>query len=193
MNRLRGGINRAALACTGIPLATTGVVLGAADVVGPDRLPPWWPTFAPGSVWVDRGRLALWRDHGWSTPAVVTVLGIVLLLCLAWCALQVRRGRLHILTLGVAGVTLSGFALSDAVERRTRNLPGVTQARVHLLGRPDRLRLRVHVVLAPGASPSAVLSHFSARVLAEAREVAARRIDAEVLLRTRRHEFRRVH
>lgn len=193
MNRLRGGVNRVALACVGIPLTATGVVLGAAGVAGRDRLPSWWPVCAPGSVWLDRGRLALWRDHEWWTPVVVTALATVLLLCLGWCALQVHGGRLRLLPLGLDHVTLSGFALSDAVERRTRDLPGVVQARVRLLGRPDRLRLQVHVVLAPEASPSAVVSHFGARTLPEAREAARRRVDAEMRLRTRRHRIRRVH
>ncbi|MDX3763402.1 alkaline shock response membrane anchor protein AmaP [Streptomyces sp. AK02-04a] len=193
MNRLRGGLNRAALACVGIPLATAGTVLGADGVLGRGRLPSWWPVFASGSVWVDRGTLASWQDHNWWTPLAATALGVALLLCLYWCALQVRGGRVRILPFSRDDITLSGFALSDAVERRTRALPGVMRARVHLLGRPTRLRLRVHVVLAPGASPAAVLSHFSTRTLAEAREVTARRIDAEVRMQTRRHRSRRVH
>lgn len=192
MNRLRGGVNRLALACVGTLLAATGTVFTGAGILGRARIPFRWPPFADAAAWVNHGGPAQWRHADWSTPAAVTALGAALLLCLGWSAYQLRGNRVNVLPLVRDGVTLSGSALAETVERRTRSLPGVVQAQVYLLGTPDRLRLRVHVILAPGASPAEVLAHFSTRTLQEARSVTARRIDAEVHLRVRRHRPRRV-
>ncbi|MDN3026018.1 alkaline shock response membrane anchor protein AmaP [Streptomyces sp. S.PB5] len=193
MSRLRNGVNRAALVCAGVPLTVAGIWLSLTDALGRGRLPSWWPPFGSGRVWVDRGALARWRDHGWWTPTMVVALGVAAVLCLCWCALQARRGRVRAAPLGRAGVTLSGAALAQALAHQTRTVPGVAQARVLLIGRPGRLRVRVDVVLAAHASPAAVLSYFNTRTLAEAREVIApQRLDAELRLRTRRHRFRRV-
>ncbi|MFF0226942.1 alkaline shock response membrane anchor protein AmaP [Streptomyces sp. NPDC004629] len=193
MNRLRSGVNRAVLVCAGLPLAAAGITLGAPEVVGRDRMPSWWPMAASGTVWVDRGALARWREHGWWTPVVVTALAAALLLCLGWCVLQVRSGRVRALPLGGDGLTLDGAALTQAVARSTRSVPGVTQVRVRLLGRPGRLRVRMHLVLDPDASPAAVLSHISTHTLPEAREaVAPQHLNTEIRLHIRRHPHQRV-
>ncbi|WP_369228678.1 hypothetical protein AB5J52_49695 (plasmid) [Streptomyces sp. R39] len=193
MNRLRGGVNRALLACAGLPLTATGIALGFPGVVGRDQVPSWWPPAASGTVWADRDALARWRDHGWWATAVTAVLAAALLLCLGWCLHQARSGRVSSLPLGRAGLALDGAALAQAVARRTRTVPGVTQARVRLVGRTGRLRIRLRLVLAPDASPSAVLAHIGTHTLPEAREaIAPRRLDAEVRLRVRRRPRRRV-
>jgi hypothetical protein len=193
VSRLRNGINRTALACAGIALTAAGTALGAVDHFGRDRLPTWWPTLAPDTAWVDRDTLVRWRDQGWSTSVVVTVLGAAVLLCLAWCALQVRSERVRLLPLGHDGITLSGDALSGAIAQRTQSVPGVAQARVRLLGKPHRLRARVYVVLAADAAPAAVLQHFSTHTLAETREVVfPRHVAAEVRFQTRRGRPRRI-
>ncbi|MFE7975680.1 alkaline shock response membrane anchor protein AmaP [Streptomyces shenzhenensis] len=193
MNRLRSGVNRAVLVCAGLPLTAAGIALGFPEVVGRDRVPSWWPLAASGTVWVDRDALARWRDHDWWAPAVLAALAAALLLCLGWCLHQARGGRVSTLPLDRAGLTLDGAALAQAVARHTRTVPGVTQARVRLVGRSRRLRLRLHLVLAPDASPAAVLAHIGTHTLPEAREaIAPRRLDAEVRLRVRRRPRRRV-
>lgn len=193
MSRVRSGINRTALACAGIALTAGGTVLAAADLLGGDRLPHWWPVAAADTAWLDRDALVRWRDDGWSTAVAAAVLGAAVLLCLGWCSLQVRRERVHILPLGNEGITLSGSGLSSAIAQRTRSVPGVVQARVRLVGRPYRLRARVHVVLADDASPAEVLEHFTTHTLTEAREVILpRRIDADVRFQVRRHRPSRI-
>lgn len=193
MSRLRNGINRTALACAGIALTAAGTVLAGADLLGRDRLPPWWPVAAPDTAWLDRDALVRWRDDGWSTSVVAAVLGAAVLLCLAWCSLQLRRERVRLLPLGREGITLSGSALADAIAQRTQSLPGVVQARVRLLGSPYRLRARVHVVLDDDASPADVLQQLNTRTLVEAREaVVPRPIHAEVRFQVRRHRPSRI-
>lgn len=193
MSRLRNGINRTALACAGIALTAAGTALAALDQFGRERLPTWWPMLAPNTTWVERDTLVRWRDQGTSTSIVMAVLGVAVLLCLAWCALQVRSERVRLLPLGHDGITLSGDALSSAIAQRMQCVPGVAHARVRLLGKPHRLRTRVYVVLVADASPAAVLQHFTTHTLAEAREVAfPRHVDAEVRFLARRHRPRRI-
>jgi len=184
---MRQGINRTGLACVGLALTAMGTVLAGAELTGHSRLPSWFPLIASGTTWLDRDTLIRWRDERWSTVVVAAVLGTTVMLCLAWCSLQLRTEKMRTLSSGYDGLTLSGAALSRVIAERTKSLPGVNHARVHLLGSHNRLRARIRIMLDDDASPADVLQHLNTQTLVEAREaVAPRRIHAEVRFQVRR-------
>ncbi|MEV0126253.1 alkaline shock response membrane anchor protein AmaP [Streptomyces sp. NPDC050703] len=183
MSRLRNGANRGALFVSAAALLVAGAALASATEPVRDRLPAGWPRLPAGRVWLDEGALGRWRDRGWWTPLVIAALCLGVLLFLWWAVGQLRAGRLRELPLGRAGVTLSGAALASAVAERARGVRGVADARVVLLGRSARLRVRVTVTLASDGVPGAVLGELARQALAEVREaVAPRAVETEVRL-----------
>lgn len=187
MSRLRDVTHRGALFVLAAALVGAGAALASATETVRDRLPAGWPRLPADRVWLDEGALGRWRDQGWWTPLVIAALCLGVLLFLWWAVGQLRAGRLRELALGRADVTLSGAALASAVAERARAVPGVADARVVLLGRSARLRVRVTVTLASDGVPGAVLGALAREALAEVRGVAAPRgVEAEVRLASSR-------
>lgn len=193
MSALRNGVNRATLLCAAAVLLGSGAALATTTAPVRDRLPSGWPRLGTDRVWLDEAALGRWRDHGWWPPVVIAALAVVLLLFLCWTVLEVRTGRLRVLSLGRDGVTLAGPALAAAMTERVQAVDGVARAHVRLMGRPHRLRARITLVLAADGSPRAVLRHLAERAVAEARAAAApRALEAEVRISVQTHRIRRI-
>ncbi|MGV2919424.1 hypothetical protein [Streptomyces alfalfae] len=181
MSRLRNAIRRGVLFVLAAALVGAGAALASATEPVRGRLPAGWPRLPADRVWLDEDALGRWRDRGWWTPLVIAALCLGVLLFLWWAAGRLRAGRLRELALGRADVTLSGAALASAVAERARAVRGVADARVVLLGRSTRLRVRVTVTLASDGVPGAVLGALAREALAEVQGVAAPRgVEAEV-------------
>ncbi|WP_206310946.1 alkaline shock response membrane anchor protein AmaP [Streptomyces sp. A1499] len=181
MSRLRNATRRGVLFVLAAALVGAGAALASATEPVRGRLPAGWPRLPADRVWLDGDALGRWRDRGWWTPLVIAALCLGVLLFLWWAAGRLRAGRLRELALGRADVTLSGAALASAVAERARAVRGVADARVVLLGRSARLRVRVTVTLASDGVPGAVLGALAREALAEVRGVAAPRgVEAEV-------------
>ncbi|MEU6762136.1 alkaline shock response membrane anchor protein AmaP [Streptomyces sp. NPDC046853] len=193
MSRLRSSANRSTLVCAAAVLLGAGAVLASTTAPVRDRIPAAWPRIGADRVWLDEEMLGRWRDHGWWTPVVIAALAAGAVLFLGWALAQFRSGRLRELPLGQPGVTLSATALASVMADRAGAVEGVARADVSLLGRPRRLRARITLVLAPDASPEAVLRELAGGTVAEARAAAApRALEADVRLTTRPHRAPRI-
>ncbi|ATL31537.1 alkaline shock response membrane anchor protein AmaP [Streptomyces formicae] len=191
---IRGGANRAALACAAAVLLGAGATLASATGPVRDRLPAGWPRLDDHRVWLDAGALERWRDHTWWPAALLAALSLAFLLLAYVAVAQVRAGRLRALPLGRGDVTLAGPALGAALAERAGAIDGVRRAQVHILGRPHRLRASITLVLDPDASPSTVLRTLSEDAITEARAAAApRELTADVRIKVRSHRAERVH
>ncbi|MFF7634522.1 alkaline shock response membrane anchor protein AmaP [Kitasatospora sp. NPDC008050] len=167
----RATVNRLLLGLVGLVLVlgTLLVLAGGLDLyrhLGV-RPPSWWPLSAPGQPVLSTASRTRWRDRGWWWPAVVAGLAAVALLSLGWLVAQLRRpapAELELPTPGVPGLRLRlrGAALAEAVQHAALEVPQVTAARVRLVGRGKRLRLRALLLLEPGARVTRAVREFRA-------------------------------
>jgi hypothetical protein len=179
-------VNRVLLGLAGAVL----LVLGLAVLVGGLDLQRRWG-FDLGSGWPWTG-----PDEGWWWPVVIAALAVLLLLLLWWFLAQLRRRRLGEVLVSSGdgeGALLRGRALADVLVAEAESLHGVNRARVRLLGRRTRPRVRVNLRLEPHAGPAATVDRLRAEALEHARASAGLDIlPAEIRLRGRRHRAERV-
>ncbi|WP_051969515.1 hypothetical protein [Kitasatospora azatica] len=174
----RSTVNRVLLGLVGAVLVagTLLVLAGGFDLyhhlgVTP---PAHWPLTSPGQPVLSDAARTRWRDRGWWWPAVVAGLTALLLLALGWIALQLRRpapAELDLPTPDLPGLRLRlrGAALAAAVQGAAVDLPRVTAARVRLVGRRRKLRLRAVLLLEPGSDPGGAVRAFRTGPLGHAR------------------------
>ncbi|TDU03562.1 hypothetical protein EDD99_2001 [Streptomyces sp. 846.5] len=166
-------VNRILLALVGLVLLAGGALLLAGGLYLNHR---HHAVLAPA----DRVR---WRGEDWWWPTVFAGLAVVALLSLSWMVAQLRTGtadRITVPDLADLPVRLRGAALARAVTDEAEQIPGVSRARVRILGGP---RARIALTLAPGAAPGPVLHELAAGPLAHARRSVGTALSAEARVR----------
>ena len=174
----RTAVNRSLLALVGLVLLAGGALLLAGGL----NLTDWTFTDPHHAVLAPADRVR-WRGEGWWWPSLFAGLAVVTLLSLSWLVAQLRTGRADRITVpDVADlpVRLRGEALARAVTDEAEQIPGVSRARVRILGGP---RARIALTLAPGAAPGPVLRELSSGPLANARRSLGVALSAEARLR----------
>jgi hypothetical protein len=186
----RTAVNRSLLALVGLVLLAGGALLlvGGLDLNHRWQLglPSDWTVTDPHHAVLAPADRSRWRGEGWWWPTVFAGLTAVTLLSLSWLVAQLRTGTADQVTVpDVADlpVRLRGAALARAVADEAEQIPGVSRARVRVLGRPRRPRARIALTLAPGAAPGPVLHELSAGPLANARRSAGVTLPAEARVR----------
>ncbi|WP_329568740.1 alkaline shock response membrane anchor protein AmaP [Kitasatospora sp. NBC_01266] len=173
----RATVNRLLLGVIGVLLVLGALLVLAGGLSLYRHLgvtpPSWWPLTRPGRPVLSTAERTRWRDRGWWWPAVVAGLVALALLALWWLLAQLRRptpAELELPTAGVPGLRLRlrAEALAEAVQGASLELAQVTAARVAPVGRGRRLRLRVILLLEPGAGVPAVVDAFRAGPAAHA-------------------------
>ncbi|MEU9405810.1 hypothetical protein AB0E08_08895 [Streptomyces sp. NPDC048281] len=173
MRRARTTVNRTVLAVSGLTLLLAGAWPALTGGLLRERLPPWWPAAATGTVLLDRTRLAQLRAEGWWTPTVLAATIALTVLLTYWSLAQLRSGATRHLTLPSAGSTVRPQALAEALSTRAATVPGVARARARVLPRRrQRLDVGLQVWLHPGTPPDTVLPPLHA-VIAEAERAPA--------------------
>ncbi|WP_418956321.1 alkaline shock response membrane anchor protein AmaP [Streptomyces tritici] len=186
--------NRVLLGLAGLVLlAVGGAVLAAGFGLG---VPSWWPWSGPADVLLTGAQRRRWRDEGWWWPVVIAVLGVVVLLALAWFVAQFRRGRLAEVLVdtgdGEAAV-VRGPALERVLEDDAAAQDGVARAQVSLRGRRTAPTARVRLLLEPYAAPREALAALTDEALHHARtSTGLPSLPAEARLRAVKHHARRV-
>ncbi|MER5583504.1 hypothetical protein ABT090_17960 [Streptomyces asoensis] len=171
--RVRSAVNRTVLGLAGLVLALAGSWLAATDRAVTGRLPSWWPAAAPGSVLLDRDRLAQLRAEAWWTPTLMAAAITLSVLLAYWSLARLRPGPARPLAFALPGGTVRPQALAEALSTRVAALPGVARSRSRVLCLPGRrLEIGLRIWLRPGASPDAVLPALCA-LTAEAEKSAA--------------------
>ncbi|MEU8518347.1 alkaline shock response membrane anchor protein AmaP [Streptomyces sp. NBC_01216] len=187
-------VNRIVLGLVGLALVAVGGAVLAAGLDLP--VPDWWPWSGPADVLLSRAERQRWRDEGWWWPAVIALLGVLVLLFLWWLLAQFRRARLREVVIDtgdgeaavVRGRALTGVLVADAAAQ-----DGVAGARIVLTGRRTAPRARVALLLEPHASPGETLRGLTHEALAHARtSTGLPSLPAEARLRAVRHRARRV-
>ena len=175
----RTAVNRTLLALVGLVLLAGGLLLLAGGLNLNHRwhlgLPSDWTVTDPHHAVLDPADRIRWRGDGWWWPTVFAALAVVTLLSLWWLLAQLRTGKAdEVAVPDVADipVRLRGAALAQAVTDEAEQIPGVSRARVRILGGPRHPRARIALTLAPGAAPGPVLQELSAGPLANARNAA---------------------
>ncbi|MBT2442341.1 alkaline shock response membrane anchor protein AmaP [Streptomyces sp. ISL-36] len=187
-------VNRVLLALAGLLLVVVGgaVLAAALDLA----VPSWWPWSGPSDVLLSEADRQRWRDEAWWWPAVIAVLGLLVLLALWWLLAQFRRARLAEVLVDSGdgeGAAVRGRALEDVLEADAAAQDGVARARVSLTGRRTAPRTRVFLLLEPQASPGATLTSLATDALAHARtSTGLPALPTEARLRAVKHRARRV-
>jgi hypothetical protein len=173
----RATVNRLLLGLVGLVLALGALLVLAGGLnlyrqLGV-RPPSWWPLTSPTQPVLSTASRTRWRDRGWWWPAVVAGLAALALLSLGWLVAQLRRpapAELELPTPDVPGLRLRlrGAALAEAIQGAALKQPQVTAARARLVGRGKRLKLRVLLLLEPGARVVEVVRDFRSGPLAHA-------------------------
>ncbi|WP_406860146.1 alkaline shock response membrane anchor protein AmaP [Streptomyces sp. HUAS MG47] len=186
--------NRGLLGLAGLVLLLGG---GAVLAAGLDlAVPSWWPWSGPDDVLLTRAQRQRWRDEGWWWPTVIAVLGIVVLLALAWLVAQFRRGRLAEVLVDTGDgedAVVRGSALEHVVAADVATLEGVAKPRVSLRGKRTAPTARVLLLLEPYAAPRDALTALTDEALRHARtSTGLPSIPTEARLRAVKHHARRV-
>jgi hypothetical protein len=191
---MRATVNRVLLGLTGLVLIALGgsvlaVGLGAAA-------PSWWIHDGRHDVLLDEAERTRWRGDAWWWPTVIAVLAVLVVLALWWLTAVLRRRRLAELLVDTgdgAGALLRGRALQSVLTAEASALDGVSRAHVHLKGRADAPRARIHLVLEPQADPSTALHELTTRTLTNAKNSAGlEELPSVVHMRSLRHKAERV-
>ncbi|MGW7435741.1 alkaline shock response membrane anchor protein AmaP [Streptomyces sp. NPDC054849] len=187
MSGLLGAVNRTLLGVVGAVLLAAGAVLLTAS----------WPLHgrhAPLLTEEARGRYVQAEDWWWW--AVLSGLGLCVVLALWWLLSQLRRSRLPAVVVDTgdgAFALLRGHALEAAVAAEAGALEGVARCRVALRGRRGSPALRVALELEPHAVPADALAAVAGQVLSHARTSAGLpELPAEVRLTVTSHRAQRV-
>jgi hypothetical protein len=172
----RTAVNRILLALVGLVLLAGGALLLVGGLNLNRRwhlgLPHDWTVTDPHHALLDAADRTRWRGDSWWWPVLFAVLAVVAVLALWWLLAQLRRGatdRVTVPDTADVPVRLRGDTLAAAIEDEAEQIPGVSRARVRVLGRPRRPRARIALLLAPGAAPGPVLRALSDGPLAHAR------------------------
>jgi hypothetical protein len=172
----RTAVNRSLLALIGLVLLAGGALLLAGGLNLNQRwhlgLPADWTVTDPHHVVLDAADRTRWRADSWWWPVLFAGLGVLAALGLWWLLAQLHRGTTDQVTVPDTAdvpVRLRGRTLAGAIEAEAEQIPGVSRARVRLLGPPRRPRARIALLLAPGAAPGDVLRALSDGPLANAR------------------------
>ncbi|MFT2019578.1 alkaline shock response membrane anchor protein AmaP [Streptomyces sp. 796.1] len=173
-------LNRALLAVLGLSGLTAGTWIAGTGLAArgdlPYELPAWWPRWHPRAELVDWLAATEVRDRGWWPAAVLAALALGLLAHACWLLAQPPRAprSLPVPTptpddaAETPHHTLRTSALTQVMTAQAAGLPGVRRARVRLTGNRRRPRARLTLVLAPDASPRAVLTALTHGPLADA-------------------------
>jgi hypothetical protein len=194
MSGVRRTVNRIVLGLLGLVLLLGG---GSVLAVGLGAKPPsWWIHDGRKDVLLSAADRVRWRDEGWWWPAVIAVLGVLVLLALWWLVAQLRRRRLAEVLVDTGdgeGARLRGRALEGVLVSGAESLDGVEHAGVVLTGRRSSPRARASLALAPHAAPGEALRLLGEDTLARAKDSAGLdSLPAEVRLRAVKHRAERV-
>ncbi|MCZ4121100.1 alkaline shock response membrane anchor protein AmaP [Streptomyces sp. H39-S7] len=197
---MRSSLNRILLALTGLILLTAGlaVLVGSLDLQRRwgFTLPDKWPFDGPEDVLLTAHERTRYRGDGWWWPAVLAVLGVLVLAALWWLLAQFRSHRMRQLRVDShdgqeAG--LRGRALEDVLATETEALDGVDRAGATLTGKRSAPHARLTLALAPHADPDTVVSRLDTEILRRAGSSAGLdHLPAEARLRAVKHRASRV-
>ncbi|MFG2117295.1 alkaline shock response membrane anchor protein AmaP [Streptomyces sp. NPDC048718] len=187
-------VDRTVLALAGLVLVVGGGAVFAAGLGL--AVPSWWPWSGPHDVLLSRSERQHFRSDGWWWPAVIAVLGLVVLLALWWLIAQFRRARLAEVVVDSGDgeeAVVRGRALEAVLAADAEAQEGVARARIALTGRRSAPRARVALLLEPHASPAGALATLAAEALGNARAgTGLAALPAEARLRAVRHQASRV-
>ncbi|MFJ3906717.1 alkaline shock response membrane anchor protein AmaP [Streptomyces sp. NPDC090025] len=187
-------VNRIVLGLAGLVLFLGGGAVLAAGLGL--AVPSWWPWSDADDVLLTRSQRQHWRAESWWWPAVIALLGLVVLLTLWWLVVQFRRARLAEVVVDSGdgdAALLRGRALEAVVEADAAAQEGVARARVMLHGRRTAPRTRVALLLEPYASPADALTTLATEALGNARTATGlSALPTEARLRAVKHRARRV-
>lgn len=197
---MRTTLNRVLLGLTGLVLLILGlsVLVGSLDLQRHwgFTLPHWWPYMGPKDVLLTAHDRTRYRSHSWWWPAVIAVLGLLLLGSLWWLLAQTRTRRLRQIRVDSGdgqGALLRGRALEAVLASEAEAYEGVGWAGATLVGKRGAPEGRLVLGLAPHATPDEVVANLDSSVLARARTSAGlSELPAEARLRAVRHRARRV-
>lgn len=185
--------NRLLLGLLGLVMLAGGLTVLAA---GADLYRHWdlsppgsWPLTGPGNVLVPVADQTRWIGEGWWWPTVIAGLAVLTALAVWWLLSQGRWGRARRLGVG-GGRSAEGVedrVLDDALTADLAALPGVRSASARLTGPPSRVRARVALTLAPGASPAPVLDGTDAAADRLRRSAGWDALPVRARLRVARH------
>ncbi|WP_059009476.1 alkaline shock response membrane anchor protein AmaP [Streptomyces specialis] len=193
-------VNRVLIGLTGLVLFCTGLAAVVAALDVPHRMgvdmPDGWSWRAPEDVLLTHADRTQWRGESWWWPVVIGGLALLVLLALGWLLAQLRRRRLTEILVdsgdGV-GALLRGRAMEDVVAAESEALPGIDRARVTLIGRRDRPRIRIGLLLTPQASPATLVHRLRTEAVDHARLSAGLpALPTEARLRATKHTPERV-
>jgi hypothetical protein len=197
---VRTTVNRVLLGLTGLVLLVLGlsVLVGSLDLQRhwDFMLPHWWPYMGPDDVLLTESDRTRYRSNDWWWPAVIAVLGVLLLASLWWLLAQARTRRLRQIRVDSGdgqGALLRGRALEGVLTAESGAYEGVEWAHAALVGKRGTPEARLVLGLAPHATPDEVVAGLDASVLERARSSAGLdRLPAEARLRAVRHRAARV-
>ncbi|MGW0749158.1 alkaline shock response membrane anchor protein AmaP [Streptomyces sp. NPDC002587] len=192
-------VNRVLLALAGIVLLGTGILglAGSFDLYRRWHVTPpdGWPLNAPPDVLLTDADRTRWTDEGWWWPVVIAVLAVVMLLALWWLLAQLRRTHPGHTSVGepaaVDGVELRERALRDALAADALHLPGVHQARAHMVGPSSRPEALLDLTLTSDSEPGPLLRALSDGPLERARRSTGQTLPATAQLRVTPHKAHR--
>ncbi|MFJ3497943.1 hypothetical protein ACIPPJ_30750 [Streptomyces sp. NPDC086091] len=184
---VRTALNRTVLAVTGLGLLLVGGWLAFSGSALADRLPAGWPVPGADATFLDRDDLTAVRAESWWTPVVLAASVTAAVLCAVWCLRQARSGARARLPLPVAGSSLRGRALEDAVNGHAAAIDGVDHCRTRVTARRRRVRVTLRVRLDPATAPGAVLPRLTALASRTEGALAPYTVDTRVRFTTRSH------
>lgn len=198
MRRALRAVNRFLLALTGLVLLGAGgsVLLGGLDLLRQWHFPDAWPFHSPGQVLLTDAARTRYRSEGWWWPVVIATAAVIVLLALVWLLAQLRRHRLHTISVDTGDgdtAQVRGPAVEKALTTHMESLPAVDDATAHLHGRSTRPRIRLALRLAPHANPTAAVAQLSQTVLPDAHHaLGTEPLPTEIQLTEARHRPNRV-
>lgn len=150
-------------------LAVLGLVLLAAGGLGLARSLSWiGEDTTTGSV-LPRDSTPAWTTEWWFWPAIGVGALVVAVLCAWWLVSQVsteRLGHLEVDPSRSGGDTwLKASSIAEAVQDEVEGYPGVSDARMQLLGTPGRHRHRLVVSLTDRADVDSVRQRLTSRTI----------------------------